>query len=145
MLFLVVKHSILFRRLLRKISPRNDKDFRKSFLANSSFLIALFLVSSFTISCSNNPKIELKTLAKTYVDLLVVEDFYVDSDSLEIKKAEVFRNNGIDTSSYFSSFKSIKTDNEKWDEFFNLANTYLDSLKAELKETSGPIKSPSQL
>ena len=145
MLFLVVKQSILFRRLPRENSPRNDKDFRKSFLVKSSFLIALFLVSSFTLSCSDNSKIELKTLAKTYVDLLVVEDFYVDSDSLEIKKAEVFSKNGIDTSSYFSSFKSIKTDNEKWDEFFNLANTYLDSLKAELKETSEPIKSPSQL
>lgn len=112
---------------------------------NNKVLSLFILLITILISCSNNPKIELKTLAKTYVDLLVVEDFYIDSDSLEIKKAEVFRNNGIDTSSYFSSFKSIKTDNEKWDEFFNLANTYLDSLKAELKETSEPIKSPSQL
>ncbi len=102
------------------------------FIFSYNKIIFISILISFSLSyCSDDKEVELDRLAKTYVDLLVVEDFYEGSDSLEIKKAEVYKKYNLDTATYNASFKRINYDQEKWNEFFKLANTYLDSLKAK--------------
>ena len=39
----------------------------------------------------------------------------------------------IDREEYDSSFAKFEYDSEEWNDFFNLATTYLDSLKARQK------------
>ena len=80
----------------------------------------------------------METLALVYVDLLVVDDLYLDTDSLEIKRTEVFNKYSVSQAEYDSTFKMFSSDKEKWDLFFDLANTYLDTLKSDLKKSAKP-------
>jgi hypothetical protein len=97
-------------------------------------LIGLLL----SLGCSDHENVELEKLSKVYVDLLIVEDFYKDTDSLEFKRNEVFNKYSINEAVYDSSFKNFEHDSEKWETFFNLSNAYLDSLKKEIT----PLKKP---
>jgi hypothetical protein len=101
-----------------------------------SFLSLFFLLSFF--SCTDEKEVEVETLARVYVDLLVVEDFYLDSDSLEFKRTEVFNNYSVSKAEYDSAFKMFSSDKKKWDFFFDLSNTYLDTLKSDLKKSAKP-------
>jgi len=94
-----------------------------------------FLFGILFISCSES-EIEIDTLAKIYVDLAVVEDYYNNTDSVKIKTEEIFFKYKIDENKYKDSFVKFGSDKEKWDEFYNLANTYLDTLKSNLKKSS---------
>lgn len=87
------------------------------------------------LSCSNNQEIEVEQLARVYVDLQVTADIYSNSDSLEIKRLEVFEKYSISEEVYDSTFIKFSYDKEKWERFFKLANTYLDTLKSDLKKT----------
>lgn len=102
-------------------------------------LVFLLLISF--IGCEDKSEIELETLAKVYVDVLVVEDFYNNTDSLEIKRAKVFEKYTLTEAIYDSTFKKFSYDKEKWDTFFKLANTYLDTLKSDLKKSEKLLKS----
>ena len=84
-------------------------------------------------SCQNESSIENDKLAKVYVDLLLADELYADTDSLERKKTEVFEKYSIAEEDYDSSFSKLEYDAEKWNEFFDLATTYLDTLKAQQK------------
>lgn len=105
---------------------RNDRFYQ-------TFTTLLFLVVSIFAfqNCNNQKNLDLETLSKIYIDLLVVEDFYVGTDSVEIKKKEIFEKYEIDSSTYFNSYRNLQYDDEKWNEFFNLSQTYLDSLKSK--------------
>lgn len=119
-------------RLLKKsISNLLLKLFAKCNLVDTflySFLAVFFLITF--QNCDGHKKLDIDTLSKVYVDLLVVEDFYSGTDSLKIKKDEIFKKYDIDSSSYYEKYKSLKFDDEKWNEFFNLSQTYLDTLKS---------------
>jgi hypothetical protein len=65
----------------------------------------------------------------------VVEDYYDNSDSLIIKRSDVFKKYNLTEESYDSSFKMLSYDRELWDKFFKYSNEYLDSLKANLKNS----------
>lgn len=92
------------------------------------------------LACSDKKEIEVETLAQVYVDLLVVEDFYDNTDSLQIKRNEVFVNYSTSEEIYDSTFKMFSYDKEKWDTFFKLANSYLDTLKSDLKKSEELIE-----
>ena len=92
-----------------------------------------FLCLLLIISCTSETPIEKETLAKVYVDLLLADELYVDTDSLERKKTEILTMYSIDREEYDSSFAKFEYDSEEWNDFFNLATTYLDSLKARQK------------
>ena len=91
------------------------------------------------LSCDDNSHIEPEKLAHIYVDLLVVEDYYSNSDSLTVKRNEFFEKYKVKEENYDSTFKYFKYNQKEWDYFFELANSYLDSLKA--REKSGKLKS----
>jgi hypothetical protein len=99
-----------------------------------SLLALFFLLSIF--SCTDEKEVEVETLTRIYVDLLVVEDFYLDSDSLEIKRTEVFNKYSVSEAEYDSAFKMFSSDKKKWENFFDLSNTYLDTLKSDLKKSA---------
>lgn len=94
--------------------------------------IILSLIIFISLSCRNNQDIEVEKLAKVYVDLQVISDTYHDTDSLTLKRQEIFNKYSISEEIYDSTFKNFSYDKDKWEEFFNLANTYLDTLKADL-------------
>lgn len=102
--------------------------------------ISLFLLITLSLyfGCSNDESVELEKLSKVYVDLLIVEDFYKNTDSLEIKRSEVFSNHSINEVLYDSSFKKFEYDSEKWKLFFELSNAYLDSLKKDVNFRKKP-------
>ncbi len=101
-----------------------------------------FLIIIFLFACSKEKTIEKETLAKVYVDLLLAEDIYVGTDSLELKKNEIFVKYGINKDLYDSTFIRFEHDTEKWDDFFNIANSYLDTLKANEKKTENKLVKP---
>lgn len=86
------------------------------------------------VSCSDGKKIDDTQLAQAYVDLLVVEDYYSESDSLDMKRERVFKKYSISEEEYDTAFVKMSYDAERWENFFNLANSYLDSLKIEVRD-----------
>ncbi|MBN2570634.1 MAG: hypothetical protein JXA68_00785 [Ignavibacteriales bacterium] len=85
------------------------------------FLILILLISS---NCSDS-KSDYENLAKVYVDLLVVQELYLyQTDSLEIKRQEIFSKYSIKEEDYLKALEQIP-DEESWDKFFNYANEYL--------------------
>ena len=100
------------------------------------FLIVLLLV--LLTGCADNENMELEKKSKVYVDLLIVEDYYKDTDSLELKRDEVFSKYSINEAIYDSSFKKFEYDSEKWELFFSLSNAYLDSLKGDITASKKP-------
>lgn len=94
--------------------------------------IALFILSLF-VSCSDEKEIHSEILAKAYVDILVVEDFYVGTDSVDVKKEEIFKKYSLTEKDYHSSIEKFANNREEWDKFFELANNYLDTLKERAK------------
>lgn len=104
--------------------------------------IVLFFTFFFFSFCSTQKKEDKEIIAKIYVDLLVVEEFYTNPDSIQIKKGEAFDKYQIDKSVYDESIKNLRANQKEWDEFFLLANKYLDTLKAhvelDLKKTDLP-------
>lgn len=98
-----------------------------------SFLIIVVLT---VVACENKKEIEADLLARIFVDLSVVEDFYADSDSLNIKRSEVFKKYSVTESQYDSAYKTLSYNKEEWEKFFKSGDYYLDSLKNELKQTT---------
>jgi hypothetical protein len=93
----------------------------------------IFLLIILVFSCQSDKNIEKEKLAKVYVDLLLADELYKDTDSLERKKTEVFEKYSVVKEDYDSSFVNLKYDSEEWDKFFDLATAYLDTLKAHQK------------
>ena len=91
------------------------------------FWISILIAFS---SCGNKEKIDREVLAHTYVDLLIAEqEFREKPDSLLIKKTEIFDKYNLNEKEYLSVLESYSSEKEKWDKFFSLAKTYLDSLQ----------------
>ena len=87
------------------------------------------------VSCANE-EVEIDKLAKVYVDLAVVEDYYNTADSIQIMSNEIFHKYNIGKNTYKESFVKFGSDKEKWDQFYKIANSYLDTLKSNLKKSS---------
>lgn len=120
--------------LMRNINSKNRLMLKRLYLL--LFLISLFFITN----CKENNLIEKETLAKAYVDILVVEEYYQNIDSLKIEKEKVFQKYSMDKESYDLEIRSFSSNQKSWDEFFKLANTYLDTLKANVKVPNSKIK-----
>lgn len=67
-----------------------------------------------------------------YVDILIAEQTYqFDLDSLNSAVQNVYVIHGISKSTYDDEVNRLTADEGRWNEFFDLAQTYLDSLKTE--------------
>ncbi|MBN1637454.1 MAG: hypothetical protein JW866_00690 [Ignavibacteriales bacterium] len=93
-------------------------------MTNYNFYMLLTFIFLIFTYCSDS-KTDYESLAKVYVDLLVVEELYAARpDSLELKRQEIFKNYNINEQEYLNTLQAIP-DEGTWDKFFNYANEYL--------------------
>ena len=95
------------------------------------FLIILLIIFA---GCNLNEKKSAKEIAHLYVDILVAEEEYKsksDSDSLKIVIDSLYSSYQIDEPNYLEQLNNFRYDIETWDNFFAIAEEYLDTLKAQ--------------
>ncbi len=94
----------------------------------------LFLSLIAGIKCQpEKSNIPVDKIAKVYVDLLVAKELHRSNpDTIKVLEKEIFTKYGIDSTFYEAAIKNFKDDKKKWDEFFSIAKSYLDSLRNEL-------------
>ncbi len=99
--------------------------------------VAAILILMTLFGCqSESDEVPAEKIAKVYVDLLVAKELYRSNpDTVSILEKEIFSKYNIDKDYYEKSIKNFKDDKEKWDLFFNVAKSYLDSLHGELMKT----------
>ena len=95
-------------------------------------VVFIFFILFAIFSCSSNNNIDDRTLAKIYVDKLIVEEQYPNKDSLKIKTEEVFKKYSITRGEYTNAVKLLEYDKERWEKFFEYSKEYLDTLKSNL-------------
>jgi len=93
------------------------------------FFIVILVLSFQCCSFENSPDEE--QLAHLYVDLLVADETYShNSDSLSIARDSLFEKYQVNENQYKKVIKGLGEKEETWDDFFALAQEYLDTLKA---------------
>lgn len=84
----------------------------------------------FFISCENKPQPTQKEVAHLYVDILVAEETYKrEIDSMKIVVDSLYKLHNINEEIYTSSIVDYKNDEDTWNNFFDFATEYLDTLK----------------
>ena len=69
-------------------------------------------------------------MAHVFVDILIAEQMYQhDLDSLNLVVQSVYEKYSITKEIYDNQINGFSSDAEQWEEFFDLAQSYLDSLK----------------
>lgn len=100
------------------------------FLLNN-ILIVLFVLITFS-NCKEEEGLPKQKIAHMYVDILIAEQTYqFDLDSLNSAVENVFVEHGISKEIYDGEVNKFNADEKQWKEFFDLAQTYLDSLKTK--------------
>ena len=98
-------------------------------------LFIVVLVLSFQ-SCSFENSPDEEQLAHLYVDLLVTDETYShDNDSLIIARDSLFEKYQLNENEYKIAIKDLGEEEKTWEDFFALAQEYLDTLKA--REAAG--------
>lgn len=94
-----------------------------------TILFGFFLLFQFT-SCKNEPPLPKQETAKLFIDLMTVEEMHRhNAEVLKSKRDSLFDLYKVTPDQYHESIKSFESDEEEWEEFFNLAQNYLDTLK----------------
>ncbi len=92
-------------------------------------LILSFVFAFVLLACSQN-KIDEDTLARIYVEKIVVEEtFGSKPNQLTIKLNELFKKYKTTKGEFEKELKLIGTDKESWERFFKKANIILNNLK----------------
>jgi hypothetical protein len=63
-------------------------------------------------------------------NLIAKETYRNDPDSLKAARERIFNNYNITQPEYEKIISSYSSDKEEWNEFYNLAGRYIDSLQA---------------
>ena len=105
-----------------------------------AFLYSLIILL-FVSGCSDKRNYDSTKMSRLYIDLLIAGEKSI-SDSSAIVDS-VFNSYGVTKTEFKKYMKSLKGDKEKWEEFFNSAQKYLDTLKAVSSHSSLPRQSES--
>jgi len=98
------------------------------------FFILIIFLSFQYCSFENSP--DKEELVHLYVDLLVADETYShDNDSLIIARDSLFEKYQLNENEYKIAIKSLGEEEKTWEDFFALAQEYLDTLKA--REAAG--------
>jgi len=90
----------------------------------------IFVFITIYYGCSEKQKLDVKTLAKVYTEILVNNELYSSNpDSLNIMKQRILNSYNLTEDEYINEFKKFENDENLWKEFFKEARIYLDSLK----------------
>lgn len=98
-------------------------------------LLLLFIISVFFIGCRNEDIVEDENkFAAIYVDLVIVNETY-QGDSLLINSRtdSVFNAHGVTEKQYRSTIEYYQQDPERWEQFFEKADSYLREKKKKNK------------
>ncbi len=96
-------------------------------------LLVFFVFLIFFTNCSEKQRIDTKTLAKVYTELLVNNELYRNNpDTLSVLKSQILENYNLTEKEYLRQFKELDDNQELWKQFFKEAKVYLDSLKKNL-------------
>jgi hypothetical protein len=82
-------------------------------------------------SCDDEADVDVDTISKIYVDLLVAEETYRGhSDSLIQKREDIFAEYNKTEEEYNNTFMQMKNNQKIWSDFFEASLAYLDTLRA---------------
>ena len=94
------------------------------------FFILIFVLSFQFCSFENSPDNE--ELAHLYVDLLVADETYSQNyDSLLIARDSLFEKYQLNENEYKRAIKDLDEEEKTWEDFFAIAQGYLDTLKTK--------------
>jgi hypothetical protein len=97
--------------------------------------ITLFLFAG----CSGKKNNDSYRMSRLYVDLLITGEKSISDSSANVDS--VFNLYGVTKTEYENYMRSLRGDKEKWEDFFNSAQRYLDTLKAASAHSSLPKQS----
>ncbi|MBU0474584.1 MAG: hypothetical protein KKF62_10505 [Bacteroidetes bacterium] len=85
-------------------------------------------------SCNFNGSPSMDDMVHVYVNVLVAEEeFKSNADSMKIVINKIYKDYNLDEKIYLNELENYKFDEATWDEFFLLAENYLDTLKSQEK------------
>lgn len=90
--------------------------------------LSLFIL---LISCDSATQPSQKEVAQLYIDILIAEETYkTDIDSMNIAIDSLYKIHNLTQDIYTSSLDEYKHNDDTWNDFFDFADEYLDTLKA---------------
>ncbi|MCX7797289.1 MAG: hypothetical protein N2249_01535 [Melioribacter sp.] len=93
----------------------------------NSFFIFI-LISLVLFSCKNK-KLDDNIAIRVYVENIIIHEKYsYNQDTLRKYQNELFRSYNISKIDFENYLKSLKTDQNKWQDFFKRAEAYLNEL-----------------
>ena len=103
-------------------------------------LILYSIIISFLFAgCSGKQNNDSAKMSRLYIDLLITGEKSISDTSANVDS--VFKMYGVTKTEYESYMKSLKGNKEAWEDFFNSAQRYLDTLKAASARSSLPKQS----
>ena len=97
-----------------------------------TFLYLLVFTALFHVACEKKVPIPEEKFIEVYVDLLIVQDTTrTDSLSLDSLKSFVFEKHGISGEEYNKNIYYYNSEPKRWEEFFNMAISYVEERKKE--------------
>ena len=83
------------------------------------------------ISCDNQSQPSQMEVAHLYIDILVAEETNKgEVELISVAVDSLYKKYGISESEYTNALANYKFDEDTWNKFFDLAEEYLDTLKA---------------
>ncbi len=93
-----------------------------------------FLLILLAVGCSSHKDNQVERMSRLYVDLLIAGE-KAPFDSTETPDA-VFQKYSVSSNQYKLFMENLRADRDKWQLFFNSAQSYLDSIKTERKDSA---------
>jgi len=94
------------------------------------FLIIVIMIAG----CGSPKKKDFETASKIYVDNMMVDEKYAGNiDTIKYYRSLVFKKYNMKEEEFKKFLDELSLDRAKWDNFFNMAESYLDTLKAREK------------
>ncbi len=96
-----------------------------------SLIILIILLAT---ACESSPDLNKETTAMIYVDRLFLKEKYgAREDSLVVKLDSMFLSYNTTQAVFDSSMRYYMSNDKRLDEFFDIADAYVDSLKVNPK------------
>lgn len=101
------------------------------------YIIPIIITLLSIYSCKKNESLPREKIARMYVDILIAEQTHqFNADSIFIAVDNVYEKYDISKDAYTEEISNLESNEEDWNDFFELAKTYLDSLKTEASPES---------
>jgi len=92
--------------------------------------IVLLAILFITVGCEKQAELDKQTTARIYVDKLFLQEKFSDnSDTVKLKLDSMFLHYHTSEAVFDSSIKFYMADEKRLDDFFDVADDYVDTLK----------------